>query len=361
MARQRIPVVLVAGFLGSGKTTMLNHLLANREGVRVGVVVNDFGSVNIDALAVSGQVDTMVSLGNGCLCCAVDASGLDAMLGRLSNAEAGIDVIVVEASGIAEPRDLLRLMIASENPDIRYGGLAEVVDAAEFDRSLERHPELAEHLRIADLVVVNKADRVTPGALAKLTATVEEFAPGVPLLVTDHGRVDPQLFFDPKPRERFGQLSFDDLREHDHHDHSEHLHAAYESVTFTTDRPLSPRRLLAFLEQRPPGLYRVKGHVDLGPRSRFGLHTVGAFIQLDRSAWPAGRPRRSELVLIGAGLDAEDVTRRLTECVAEDDTLDERGLLRILRYLDEPADPAAAEDSTDPAEQPDQAEPSEQD
>lgn len=79
----RIPVVLVAGFLGAGKTTLLNHLLANREGARVGVVVNDFGSVNVDALAVAGQVDTMVSLGNGCLCCAVDASGLDAMLGRL--------------------------------------------------------------------------------------------------------------------------------------------------------------------------------------------------------------------------------------------------------------------------------------
>ncbi|WP_432852638.1 CobW family GTP-binding protein [Amycolatopsis sp. CA-161197] len=343
MARQRIPVVLVTGFLGSGKTTMLNHLLANRQGARVGVVVNDFGSVNIDALAVSGQVDTMVSLGNGCLCCAVDASGLDAMLGQLSSSEAGIDVIVVEASGIAEPRDLLRLMIASENPDIRYGGLAEVVDAAEFDSTRERHPELADHLRIADLVVVNKADRVTADELAKLTATVEEFAPGVPVLVTDHGRVDPELFFDPKPRERFGQLSFDDLREDDH-DHSQHLHAAYESVTFTADRPLSPRRLLAFLEQRPPGLYRVKGHVDLGPRARFGLHTVGAFIQLDRSPWPAGRPHRTELVLIGAGLDADDVTRRLTECVAEADEIDERGLLRILRYLNEPA-PDQAEES----------------
>ncbi|MEV4597202.1 GTP-binding protein [Amycolatopsis sp. NPDC049253] len=346
MARQRIPVVLVTGFLGSGKTTMLNHLLANRQGARVGVVVNDFGSVNIDALAVSGQVDTMVSLGNGCLCCAVDASGLDAMLGRLSSSEAGIDVIVVEASGIAEPRDLLRLMIASENPDIRYGGLAEVVDAAEFERTRERHPELAEHLRIADLVVVNKADRVASDELAKLTATVEEFAPGVPVLVTDHGRVDPELFFDPKPRERFGQLSFDDLREHDH-DHSQHLHAAYESVTFTADRPLSPRRLLAFLEQRPPGLYRVKGHVNLGPRSRFGLHTVGAFIQLDRSAWPAGRPRRTELVLIGAGLDADDVTRRLAECVADDDEIDERGLLRILRYLDEPSSDQAEQSAQD--------------
>ncbi|MEQ0559864.1 GTP-binding protein [Amycolatopsis sp. NEAU-NG30] len=351
----RIPVVLVAGFLGAGKTTLLNHLLANREGARVGVVVNDFGSVNVDALAVAGQVDTMVSLGNGCLCCAwVDtaarsasdegggggkggASGLDAMLGRLSRPEAGIDVIVVEASGIAEPRDLIRLMIASENPDIRYGGLAEVVDAAEFDAARERHPELADHLRLADLVVLNKADRVSPEKLAKLTATVEELAPGRPLLVTEHGRVDPHLFFDPEPRgERVGQLSFDDLREE--HDHAEHLHAAYQTVTFTAGTPLAPRAFVDFLERRPAGLYRMKGQADFGIDSRFHLHTVGGFVQLERSPWPRGAARRTELVLIGAGIDTEAVLADLGRCVAEDpDTVDERGLLHILRYLPDEA------------------------
>ena len=341
----RIPVVLVAGFLGAGKTTLLNHLLANREGARVGVVVNDFGSVNVDALAVAGQVDTMVSLGNGCLCCAVDASGLDTMLGRLSSAEAGIDVIVVEASGIAEPRDLIRLMIASENPDIRYGGLAEVVDAAEFEAARERHPELADHLRLADLVVLNKADRVDADALAKVTATVEELAPGRPVLVTAHGRVDPRLFFDPEPRgERVGQLSFDDLREDDHHGHSEHLHARYETVTFTADTPLAPRAFVGFLERRPAGLYRMKGQADFGAGTRFQLHTVGGFVQVERSAWPSGAPMRTELVLIGAGLVTDAVLADLRGCVAEDpDVVDERGMLHILRYL--PADePPAAED-----------------
>ncbi|GAB3148849.1 CobW family GTP-binding protein [Amycolatopsis sp. NPDC004378] len=334
----RIPVVLVAGFLGAGKTTLLNHLLANREGARVGVVVNDFGSVNVDALAVAGQVDTMVSLGNGCLCCAVDASGLDAMLGRLSSPEAGIDVIVVEASGIAEPRDLIRLMIASENPDIRYGGLAEVVDAAEFEAARERHPELAGHLRLADLVVLNKADRVPADALAKVSATVEELAPGRPLLVTSHGRVDPRLFFDPEPRgERAGQLSFDDLRE-DGHDHSRHLHAHYDTVTFTAGTPLAPRAFVDWLERRPAGLYRMKGQADFNAGSRFHLHTVGGFVQLERSAWPSGEPRRTELVLIGAGIDADAVLAELGDCVAPDPSaVDERGLLHVLRYLPDEA------------------------
>jgi G3E family GTPase len=333
---RRIPVILVAGFLGSGKTTLLNHLLTNRQGARIGVVVNDFGSIAVDAMAVAGQVDTMMSFGNGCLCCAVDASGLDAMLGKLSEAEAGIDVIVVEASGLAEPRDLIRLMIASENPAIAYGGLVELVDAAEFETTRQRHPELDEHLGFADLIVLNKTDRVDEDALAKLTGTIDELAPGTPVIATSHGRIDPTLFFDAQPRERAGQLSFDDLRAEEH-DHEHHFHAVYESIAFTADRPLDPRGLMDFLEHRPGGLYRIKGFLDFGPngpRSRFGLHTVGSFIQLERSAWPDGEPRRSELVLIGSGIDADAVTARLRSCVADDaGVVDERGMLRVLRFI----------------------------
>lgn len=84
MSRKPVPVVVLAGFLGSGKTTLLNHLLRQSRGTRIGAVVNDFGAIEIDAMTVAGQVDSMVSLGDGCLCCAVDTSELDEYLGRLS-------------------------------------------------------------------------------------------------------------------------------------------------------------------------------------------------------------------------------------------------------------------------------------
>lgn len=89
MATQQIPVVVLAGFLGSGKTTLLNHLLGNGDGTRIGAIVNDFGSIEIDAMTVAGQVDSMVSLGNGCLCCAVDTSELDTYLERLARPPPG--------------------------------------------------------------------------------------------------------------------------------------------------------------------------------------------------------------------------------------------------------------------------------
>jgi len=102
----QIPVVVLAGFLGSGKTTLLNHLLHRSGGSRIGAIVNDFGAIEIDAMAVAGVLgDSTVSLGNGCLCCAVDASELDEYLGRLAQPSTRIDVIVIEGSGLPSPRN----------------------------------------------------------------------------------------------------------------------------------------------------------------------------------------------------------------------------------------------------------------
>ncbi|WP_026424242.1 CobW family GTP-binding protein [Actinokineospora inagensis] len=319
-----IPVLVVAGFLGAGKTTLLNHLLHTSD-LRVGVVVNDFGKVNIDALTVAAQVDSMVSLGNGCLCCAVDPGELDAMLDRLAQPDGPVDVIVIEASGLAEPPAMVKLVLASANPNIRYGGLVEVVDAAEFTATRKDHPRLDLHLRQADLVLLNKVDRAEPGVLE----LVRELAGETPVVPTEFGRVDPDLLFDPvdrpDPVER--QLSFEDLVEH-----GEHLHAGYTSVEFDTGIPLHPRRFARFLAERPPGLYRMKGFAWFARRDEpLGLQTVGAAVWATEAA---DRPARTTLVLIGANLDAEAIRAALesTETTAGED-VDPLDLLSITRYL----------------------------
>ncbi len=338
----RIPVLIVAGFLGSGKTTLLNHLLRDNRGTRIGVVVNDFGAINIDSMLVAGQVDAMVSLGNGCVCCAVDVGELDDMFTRLAQPRAKIDVIVVEASGLAEPRNLIRMVVGSENPRIRYGGLVEVVDAEQFPDSRERHPELATHLRLADLVVLNKADRVSPERLVGLRQEITELIGQVPVYATTHGRIDPGLLFDEPLREipRVAeQLSFDELlHDHDHDDHAEHrhLHDDYTSVSFTSDRELDPRRLVEFLEDPPPGLFRAKGFAAFGvaaERRKFVLHMVGRHIVFEPDAWSRGESRTTRLVLIGAGLPTDAALARLHDTVHTDaEPLDEQAMLGVWRY-----------------------------
>ncbi|MGF6885825.1 G3E family GTPase [Nocardia sp. GAS34] len=338
---RRIPVLIVAGFLGAGKTTLLNFLLRQRH-ARIGVVVNDFGAVNIDAMLVAGQVDAMVSMGNGCVCCAVDVGELDQMFTRLAHPANRIDVIVVEASGLAEPRNLIRMVIGTDNPRIGYGGLIEVVDAEHFRDSRDRHPELASHLRLADLVVVNKADRVPAERLELLRREIGELVRGVPVHATTHGRIDPELLFDPPERSAptvAEQLSFDELlHDHDHGDADHHhLHDDYDSVSFTSTTDLDPRRLIALLEDPPPGLFRAKGCVAFavpGDRRKFLLHMVGRHVVFEPTAWSRGETRETRLVLIGSGLDTAAAEARLRDTVhTAEEPLDEQTLLGVWRYV----------------------------
>ncbi|MGI5348382.1 CobW family GTP-binding protein [Streptomyces sp. CA-250714] len=349
----RIPVVVLAGFLGSGKTTLLNHLLRRARGTRIGAIVNDFGSIEIDAMAVSGQVDSMVSIGDGCLCCAVDTSDMDEVLDVLARPAAGMDVIVIEASGVAEPETLIRMVLASRSPYIVYGGLVEVVDAAEFEAVRARHPELERHVGAADLLVLNKADRVTDERRAALHAELHRLSPGTPVVPASFGRVDPALLFDRVQRERppVEQLSFDSLLygdgdsdggEHEHGCggegcHVEHLHAAYESVEFASDSPLDPRRFLEFLDARPEGLYRIKGYVDFGaadPDNLYEVHAVGGFLRFAPERRARSEARRTELVLIGAGVDGAALRDGLHACAIGPEGPDEHALWGVLRYVD---------------------------
>ncbi|WP_434060623.1 CobW family GTP-binding protein [Streptomyces yunnanensis] len=369
LATQQIPVVVLAGFLGSGKTTLLNHLLRAGDGTRIGAIVNDFGSIEIDAMTVAGQVDSMVSLGNGCLCCAVDTSELDTYLERLARPAARIDVIVIEASGLAEPQELIRMILASDNDRIVYGGLIEVVDAAEFADTRVRHPELDRHVGIADLVVLNKADRIGDDARQELIGTLGDLAPGRPVICTAYGRIDPEIFFDRGPGEdrdaAVRQLSFEDLlreasangapgqavdgggdHDHDHqscrdceHGHAGHLHAAYESVEFTSAEPMHPRRLMEFLDSRPGGLYRIKGfvHFDVAEnRQKFMLHAVGNFLRFYPEPWPKGEERCTQLVMIGSGIDAPALRKELENCrQTAPAEADENSMWGVLRYVPE--------------------------
>src|ERR1700760_1979792 len=103
---KKIPITAITGFLGSGKTTLLNHILEHNHGLKIGVVVNDYGDINIDSQLVADQTDTMLELTNGCMCCSMDSLELDEAIGQFAYPSSPIDYIVIEASGLAEPADL---------------------------------------------------------------------------------------------------------------------------------------------------------------------------------------------------------------------------------------------------------------
>lgn len=335
MRRQQVPVIALTGHLGAGKTTVLNHLLA-QPGARVGVVVNDFGDVNVDAGLVTGQVDEPASIAGGCVCCLSDAGGLDDALARLTHPRLRLDAVVVEASGIAEPLALARLIRFSGVERVRPGGVVEVVDAVEYFHTIDREGTPPARFEVATLVVLNKCDRLPAGqrdcALARIEERVRARNPGVPVVRTSRGRVDPALVYDvastaDAPDELpIGAL----LRESRTHAHT---HARAVSVRSTG--PVDPGRVVDVLEDPPPGAYRMKGTVVVaagrGPRA-YVVNVVGRSVHV-ATASGAGVPgAESELVAIGLELDADAARERLEAALAPAQAPRAEGFRRLQRH-----------------------------
>ncbi|MGI4894865.1 MAG: CobW family GTP-binding protein, partial [Janthinobacterium lividum] len=196
-----IPVVVLAGFLGAGKTTVLNQLLRTATDVRLGVVVNDFGAVGIDALFVAGWAEGTVSLENGCLCCSSEDGSLEELLATLVARRRGpkLDAILIEASGVAEPAAMVRRVLATQLPGVEYGGLVVVVDAVEFEATRLRHPVLEDHIAMADVVLFTKTDLVGDDDVARVAAGCRALNAWAPVVPASRGAIDPRLLVEHRP------------------------------------------------------------------------------------------------------------------------------------------------------------------
>ncbi|WP_449282500.1 CobW family GTP-binding protein [Leucobacter sp.] len=328
-------MIAVTGHLGAGKTTLLNHLL-RRPGARLGVVVNDFGALNVDAALVAGQIDEAASISGGCLCCLPDAGGLDDALERLSHPRLGLDAIIVEASGAADPIALTRVIRYSGAERVRPGGVVEVVDAVEHFRTVDVRPDPPARYGVATLVVIGKTDllpeRERDGIVARIAERVRASGSRAHLVVARHGRVDPALVFDTAADEDpADQLPIGRLLREQHAGEDPHEHATSAAVELPD--PVSPSALIELLERPPEGAYRLKGRIRVrGPRGERGylVNVVGAAIHLAPLPQP---PQPGELVAIGMRLDAAEARDRLDALrSAPAGRPDAPGLRRLQRY-----------------------------
>ena len=324
MGRPRVPVIALTGYLGAGKTTLLNHLLRT-PGARLGVVVNDFGDINVDAALVTGEVDEPASVAGGCLCCMPDAGGLETALERLTAARPDLDAILIEASGLAEPPNLVRLLRSAGSRRVRYAGLIDVVDAVNDERTADSASGAPPaRYRAATLVVVTKTDLLGADerhrVRARVTRRVRSRNPRALVIEADRGRIDPLLVMDvaqeTAPPDELPLAELTRLARAEAHGGHHHAHA--DSLTVAAPLPVSPGALADLLESPPAEAYRLKGVLDVavgtgrsgtsGGVRRVIVNVVAGQVHLE-----AERPYRSVqlgLVAIGAHL-GEDVRRRL--------------------------------------------------
>jgi G3E family GTPase len=312
-----IPVIAITGYLGAGKTSLLNHVLRTPH-ARIGVVVNDFGDINVDAGLVSGQVDEPASIAGGCICCLPDDGELDAALAKLADPRLRLDAIVIEASGLADPVSIARMVGFSGVQGVRDGGVIDVVDAVTHFSVVDEGGVPPARYGAATLVVVNKLDAFPEPGRAGVVRRVEERVrqrnPRAQVVGAIGGRIDASLLYDvASAQDEFGQLSFRDaLFEAAAQEPSDHDHVHADAVTVTSEGPVDPLALVDLLEKPPSGVYRMKGTVDVRQRSStraLVVNVVGSAVHVARAS---KRTPGNCLVAIGMHLDTDAVRVRLT-------------------------------------------------
>lgn len=196
--RQPRPLVVIGGFLGAGKTTLVNHVLNNPEGRRIAVIVNDIGKVNIDNDLIQNAEQDRIALTNGCICCSLQSDLLNAVT-QIVNQEQGIDAIVVEASGVSDPVSLLSSVHMLGNAGIvREDALVYIVDASTFDQlDFDAAERVLDHAALSDLVIINKRDIATKDQYTDLLAHLNTVAPTVATQTTAYSHIPVPLLFAP--------------------------------------------------------------------------------------------------------------------------------------------------------------------
>ncbi|MCU0491611.1 MAG: zinc metallochaperone GTPase ZigA [Chloroflexaceae bacterium] len=377
---KQLPVTVLSGFLGAGKTSLLNHVLHNRAGLRVAVIVNDMSEVNIDAQLVrqggaslSRTDEKLVEMSNGCICCTL-REDLLLEVGRLAH-EGRFDYLLIESTGIAEPLPVAETFTFEDESGRSLGEVARldtmvtVVDAYNFMRDFDTMDELrdrglgmsdddertvvdllVDQIEFADVLILNKADLVTDEQAGRLEALLRQFNPEAQVVRSSFGNVPLDLLLNT------GRFDFEraaqapgwlkELR-------GEHVPESEEygigSFVYQARRPFHPQRFWDFINQEWPGVVRSKGLFWLATRMELNgvFSQAGAACRVEpgsywmaalpRSEWPDSPEerelidsiwqepwgdRRQELVFIGLDLDRETFCAQLDACLLTDLELD---------------------------------------
>lgn len=316
----RIPATVVTGFLGSGKTTLINRILTEQHGRKLAVIVNEFGEISIDGqLVIHDDQQQLVEFNNGCLCCTVRGDLIET-LDRLQARAGSLDAILIETTGLADPAPVASTFFVSDDvkKKIRLDAFVTVIDAVNLEINLEQSNEAVEQVAFSDIVLINKIDLATPEQVASVEAKVRKLNPLAVIHHTANAEIDIGKVLNVGAFDLVQKLDVDPefLGDHEHeHD------AAVGSFVLHEERPIDINRFALWMnemaQQRGDDLYRTKGiFYAQGFRERVVFQSVRMLTTMrpDRP-WGKDEPPMSQFVVIGKNLDREEFADGFARCV----------------------------------------------
>lgn len=373
-----VPLTILTGFLGAGKSTVLNYILNADHGMKIAVLINEFGEVDIDNQLVDtvakGEEGEPVILNNGCICCTVSNGFIDAVHKILQQADENDsipDYFIVETTGLADPKPILDSVVATELRDELYiDQVLTVVDASSWNQEHYGSETARKQIETADTVLLSKTDLCDDEKAKSVINSVLAIRPNARILKSQKGHVPIAALFDlgislvEKPKSSSRKVKngdkgpssdSDDKHKHGHkhaegetcdkdgHEKHEHKHAdgkacgescthdhgtdngkkthleqeGFTSMSFVSDFPFSLRRFKDdFMDVLPEGVFRSKGLLlFVNYESRFVFHWSGSRYHVEEDEWPEGAVRKNQLVLIGRDLDKPTLTSMLEMCI----------------------------------------------
>jgi G3E family GTPase len=362
-----IPVTVLSGYLGAGKTTLVNHVLSNQQGYSVAVIVNDMGEINIDADLIARENDEegIVDLSNGCICCRLQGDLL-AEAQRLTELRE-FDYLLVESSGISEPIPVAKVFLeGTEDSDVdptelfRLDTMVTVLDTYGFWKEFDADEPLpgdgsdaerplsevfVEGIEFCDVLLLNKCDMVPEDELDEIEAVVAELQPRAERIRTTYSDVDPDVVlgtgrFDFAEAKRsqgwkrhLAKEGADDHAAHGEgegdgdghtHTHGPGQHAAdrhgVSSFVYRSERPFHPERFADWIEEWGGDVVRSKGVCSVADRAEvIGMSQAGPAVQAGPiGEWGPDDERRTRLVFIGRGMDEAEIRGALDACLLEE-------------------------------------------
>jgi G3E family GTPase len=335
MQQGPIAVSVVTGFLGAGKTSLLNRILKDPAVTNTAVIINEFGDVPVDHMLVEQSSDGVIELSDGCLCCTVRGELVDTLADLIDRAQTGriapLERIVIETTGLADPVPVLQTLMGHPAmvAALRLSGVIAVFDAVNGVATLDKHREAARQIAVADRIVISKSDLPEAASLAENKQRLRGLNTSAPIVDAAGAAIAALLdcgLYDPATKSAdvgrwLGEAAHDDHDGHDHgaHEHHHHHHAeTIRSFSLVHDRPVDPAAVEMFLDlvrsTQGDSLLRMKGIVELAddPQRPLVLHAVQKLMhppaRLPR--WSDGQPRGTRLVFIVDGMD-ESYVRRL--------------------------------------------------
>ncbi|RXZ33995.1 GTP-binding protein [Oxalobacteraceae bacterium CAVE-383] len=324
MSMAKIPVTIISGFLGAGKTTLVNHLLSQGENAGIGIVVNEFGEVGVDGDLIVADEDAVIEIRNGCVCCTVRTDLVQGVKTLLSRSQVPLKRLIVETSGMADPAPVLQTFLADADllTRVELEAVVTVVDAFHIAGQLA-DPVVQEQIAFADLVILNKTALLSAEECIAPRQAIMQLNPDVLVINANHAVVDAALVFGVQRFSLPNLLSIEPGILQDEHDH-EH-DASVTSCSVVCRKPIDADRFNTWInrlvQKDGAKLMRMKGILDFADEARqFYFHSVHMLLNAKPGRrWNANDIRESKFVFIGRDLDPDTLASGFLGCVRENE------------------------------------------